>query len=442
MKNFILILLSAVLLLAACQNNQSNREDGENPVKIKVLIWDKQTFFNQYETLFLSNHPDIDLEVVSLKDFKDPILNIETILKDEEPDVAVLDMAQYRMLSDEGKLTPLSVFIEKDEFDLSKLSPAIIDYLKDEEGELYGLSPTFEATALYYNKGLFEKYGIPLPQDEISWEEIFRLARRFPQSMDDNGSSPLYGLSGNELSSPLLTALRIGESAGLSFYSKKKFILNTEPWIRTFQQVIDCQQASGCIYKEDSDRADDKGGYYLRQFPFLRGSSAMAIETNKLMEILDREEFQHLDWGVTIPLQAGRQKIGNGVKMKEIFAIPAASGRKEEAWAFIKYINGEDYAKLLKRTSKDLPVRVPVEDSMDSNMAIFYRLDQIINTNLDLLRKLPEPLIYKIDGLFERSFADVFTGSLTVAEALERFERELQLEHDAIMDEENGKTAN
>ncbi|MDG0873339.1 extracellular solute-binding protein [Paenibacillus thiaminolyticus] len=45
---------------------------------------------------------------------------------------------------------------------------------------MYGLSPTFVSSAVYYNKDLFEQYGVTPPQDKMTWEQLLDLAARFP----------------------------------------------------------------------------------------------------------------------------------------------------------------------------------------------------------------------------------------------------------------------
>jgi len=60
-------------------------------------------------------------------------------------------------------------------------------------GKLYGLAPTFNSKALFYNVDLFGEYGIDPPTDSMSWEEVLNLARRFPK--DGDPETKAYGLT-------------------------------------------------------------------------------------------------------------------------------------------------------------------------------------------------------------------------------------------------------
>lgn len=94
-------------------------------------------------------------------------------IKREQPDVLLLEAEQYERYIEEGLLMELDTFIHKDNYDLQSIYPAIIELLQEKgNGKIYGLSPRFYETAVFYNKTLFEKYGITPPQDKMTWAEL------------------------------------------------------------------------------------------------------------------------------------------------------------------------------------------------------------------------------------------------------------------------------
>ena len=83
---------------------------------------------------------------------------------------------------------------EDEKFNKETLIPGLLDYMKEMGGgKLYGLSPSFYSQVIFYNKDMFNKYGIPLPEDRMSWEKVFELAQRFPT--DGAKDKRVYGLS-------------------------------------------------------------------------------------------------------------------------------------------------------------------------------------------------------------------------------------------------------
>ena len=90
----------------------------------------------------------------------------------------------------------MDTYIEKDKYNLEGIYPGLIDMLKEIGGsKLYGLSPSFYGNAVLYNKDLFNKYGVDLPHDGMSWQDILDLARRFPTEGDEK--TRVYGYGDN-----------------------------------------------------------------------------------------------------------------------------------------------------------------------------------------------------------------------------------------------------
>jgi hypothetical protein len=83
-------------------------------------------------------------------------------------------------------LYELDAAIEQDsEFSLEGILPGAIQKMRSMgDGKLYDLAPTFSSDAIFYNKKLFEEYGVPLPQDGMIWNDLLLLAERFLADFD------------------------------------------------------------------------------------------------------------------------------------------------------------------------------------------------------------------------------------------------------------------
>lgn len=72
--------------------------------------------------------------------------------------------------------------IKANNYSLDRFNPSFMNEILDiggNTGAIYGLplSP-YLPTVLYYNKDLFEKFGVPYPKDGMSWDELYELARK------------------------------------------------------------------------------------------------------------------------------------------------------------------------------------------------------------------------------------------------------------------------
>lgn len=80
-------------------------------------------------------------------------------------------------------MTPL---IEKHDVDLSGLDQVAMDYIRTaSEGELWALPLYSDTLVLYYNKELFDKFGVDYPEDGMTWDELSSLAERMTRNEDD-----------------------------------------------------------------------------------------------------------------------------------------------------------------------------------------------------------------------------------------------------------------
>ncbi|NTU81708.1 MAG: sugar ABC transporter substrate-binding protein [Chloroflexales bacterium] len=66
-------------------------------------------------------------------------------------------------------------------------------------GSQYLLPKDFTPLAVYYNKKLFDQYGVPYPQPGWSWDDFLRTAQALTKDTDGDGTTDLWGvqLTGN-----------------------------------------------------------------------------------------------------------------------------------------------------------------------------------------------------------------------------------------------------
>lgn len=434
------LILTLFVFLMGCQLQQVKEQEN---VTLKVLTFNEQTFRQTYGNFFIATHPNYTLEVISilesLKANTDITKTIEELIIKESPDVIAVTMESYSVLSDKGKLSSLEDHIKKDKFDLTTYSPAVIDYLRDEQDQLRGLASTFVGKALYYNKQLFDQNGMTYPNDNITWNEVFEIAQQFPNARDQENKQ--VGLYYKNQYTPFMMALTIGEGSGLSLYNKDKltFTLSSPSWEKVFDNVTNCFKNQACydesqIVKNGSKEISEmeRGNY-----PFLAGNIAMAIDESTLYQTLVKykDTKDHFDWGIaSFPVSSENPDMGNGIYLNDIFAIPANSQKVGRAWEFIKYVSGNNYAKILPQINTyELPARMNPE-MQDKELAAFYNVKRINNKLINQFRELPLPLISKLDEISPQYMSDIIAEKLSVQESLKLMEDELHATLNQITD--------
>lgn len=143
----------------------------------------------------------------------------ELVARGEIPDIMrVLNSRLQTTYLNLGLGYDISELIKKYNYDITRFEPIFISSLIEtgKTGELYGLPvPPYFVRVLYYNKELFERFGVEPPQDGMNWDDIYGLASRMSRTdggVAYRGFSMNIGTlaSYNEFSAPILDPVQDG----------------------------------------------------------------------------------------------------------------------------------------------------------------------------------------------------------------------------------------
>jgi len=441
-----------VVGVAAGCTGGGNETTNQEKTAIKVMHYNESSFYQQYGMLFSALYPDIEIEVIPTstvvyEEGKDMQKAMEDFIAEQKPDVLMIGGTDYARMASEGKLYNLETFIQKDKFDLEGIAPSILDYIKQQsDGILYGLAPDFHSQALFYNKDMFEKYGVTPPTDRMSWEEVLQLAARFPT--DGSGDDRVYGLKVGYQMELHQMAMMLGSMKGLNYVNPTtmQLTINSDSWKKTFETANKAIE-SGSLYVEDPNGGGFSGSYedYLLRDAFIGEKVAMAIESNYVIEQIKEAKTRLKDKGVknwdivTVPVDPQTPDESTAMSVGQIFAIAANSANAEGAWKFLSYINGDEFARVTsKLRNGSFPSRMKyIESEQGLNMAAFYSLKPRTNDMYKDFDKLPREFYMKFDALTQEELQAVKDGRATIAEALDN----LQAKGQKLLTEESEKAA-
>ncbi|QJD83921.1 ABC transporter substrate-binding protein [Cohnella herbarum] len=408
-------------------------------VTLKVVYYDQNMFNRDYGELFASRYPNIDVEVLPITYYSNPQNNgvdsISQYIITNQPDVVLLRDIDLITLSQKKELVNLSFLIKEEKYDLSTMLPSVIDLIRKlGDGDIYGLAPTFENTALFYNKDIFDKAGIDYPVDNMTWKDVLLLSQRF------NGNESAYGFYKGKNSSLFNFVIkRIGYLSGINFYNAKdkKITLNTAFWKSIFEQVIegyhnkslflDTNQEIKSRYKF-SDEVDIVYGSNL----FVKGKAAMTIDSIALASDIEKAQqalknITPMNWAVvTMPVDPLNPDETTALHLNQIFSINAKSQNIEAAWELIKFINGEEWAKLKSKSSSVLLTRFEnMKEMYGHDIEAFYKLKP--NGKFYNSDGLPDAFHKEFNALGNEEILKVIQGTSTLEDALIEIEKNGQV---------------
>ncbi|GGH26114.1 ABC transporter substrate-binding protein [Paenibacillus segetis] len=454
LRKVLTVSLTATLalgLLAGCNSGKAPEGKEEKVLRIGMMYGgsDDSYFRQQYTDIYEFTHQNIKIEIVPAIDQSqyryndgtepyvqpDYLESMKKLLTGSNPvDIVVADTGTLKQLIQENTLKQLDPMIQEDKFDTADFVPAVIDGIKDlGDGKLYALTPTFSASALYYNKKMFTDAGIDLPTDKMTWDDIFNIARRLAKG---EGKDRVYGFSFNRYkgSDPFWDMqYSYSNALQLRTFDEKaeNMTVNSPQWVKIWETIS--KLAKDKIIPDNSNQmGSDEPWTAISSDMFLSGKVAMTIgESNYVNEIADAnnnaakiKNFTPIDWDVvTVPIHPEKPDIGGNIYLNNTFSINSSAPNPETAWDFIKFIGSEEWAKLRSRASTyEMVARktyIQPKQGLDYNIQAFYLLKPFPPSNPKDDKLMSEkPGLYSITNSGRTFFQEVLDNKKTPEEAL------------------------
>jgi len=171
----------------------------ETPSEVQLVYQDWRTEWfplmaQQMLEQFHSTHPNVRVFYVP-----DPVDVEESLLEDMKagvaPDVFAACCSFFPILAQEDQTLDLRPYIESelDQETIQDWDPVQYQALQKRNGEQYGLPKYHGALALFYNKDLFDEYGVDYPDGSWDHDDYLEAMKLLTHDRDGDGHIDLWG---------------------------------------------------------------------------------------------------------------------------------------------------------------------------------------------------------------------------------------------------------
>ncbi|RKN83831.1 ABC transporter substrate-binding protein [Paenibacillus ginsengarvi] len=247
-----------------------------------------------------------------------------------------------RNLEDSKLQYDILPLIQKYKYDLNRLNPGLVSVAKAlAHGGMNSLPVFVPPSAIYYNKDIFDKFGVAYPKDNMTWDDLYEISKKLTRT---ESGMPYLGLTApvgtliplNPLSLPLVDPA--SEKANFQTDAWKSFITN---FSRNFT-------LSG--YDNDL-KALDVGRQ--RDFFFKEQRAAMWISLTNLHK--QPEITRALNWDIAA-LPTFKEAPGVGPQAyPTLFSIMPLTTHPDDAFEAIAYLTSDEFQMQQSRAGTLLP---------------------------------------------------------------------------------------
>ena len=361
-KKITAMLLAAVMALSAAALTacgQSGGGSSDGPVSLTLSLWDEAQLPVIQENVdsFNAAHEgeiEVTIEQIPWDTYWTKLdASLET---NEAPDVFWMNTYAQKYV-DAGLLEPLDSYIEADGLDMSAYAQGRVQAF-NLGGSQYALPKGLDAVVVALNIELFTRYGVELPQDGWTWDDMRAIATELKDAIAAAGGSEypivmeldaqpswmnfLYQNGGNYLNED-------GTVCGIALPESKDAV----------QQVVDLM-ANGQMAPY-SVLTETKGTDL-----FISGQAAMVFIGSWKSSVL--EESSLAQAGSIQLIQMPAMAVHNKTCMGGLgYVMSSNCENKDAAWEFIKYITGEEAMTHEAEAGIDIPAYLSAQSAYVTN---------------------------------------------------------------------------
>ena len=418
MKKALALVLTAILVLSVFAGCGSKKT---GPVELTLQLWDEaqQPVIQENVDKFNAAHEGeihVTIEQIPWGTYWTKLdASLET---DEAPDVFWMNVYVYKY-ADAGLLEPLDAYIKKDNFDTGIYAQGRLNAY-NLSGVQYALPKGLDTVAVALNTEIFSRYGVDLPEEGWTWDDMRAIATQLKDAIAAAGGSEypivmeldaqpswmnfLYQNGGYFLSDD-------GKTTGVAEAASKDAV----------QQVVDLmdngQMAPYSVLSET--KGTDLFISGQAGIVFIGSWKASVLENSSLAQEGNIQLIQ-------MPKMAENNSCGMGGLG---YVMSSRCENKDAAWELIKYITGPEAEAYEAEKGIDIPACLSAQSAYVAN---FKNINAQVFMDASATGfAYPSNGNFDWTGYVNDAMAEAFSGTKTVSDALDNGAAQAQ----AVLDE-------
>lgn len=381
----LVLVLSAVALASACGSSPeasppepgdsssasspaASESSSDSPESVQFLTSGAPEELAAFRTLieaYEASVPGAQVQLVEASDSDDLITRLSTSTAGgEPPDLFLMNYRLYGQLAAKDVIEPLDERISSSSvIDESDYYPTAMEAFRW-QGEQLCIPQNISSLAVYYNRDLFEQYGVAEPEPGWTWNDMVAIARALTRDANgavvsgtetEGGPSPVavYGLGVEP--SIIRLAPFVWSNGGEVVddpLRPTRFTLDTPEAREALKNLVDLRIAYGVVPTDEDVEAEDD------ESRFLNGRLGMLMSSRRVTATF--RASAEFDWDVaSLPVYDEPANILHS----DAYCITTGSEHKDDAWRFLEYAVSAEGQRVIAATGRTVPSHIGVAES-------------------------------------------------------------------------------
>jgi multiple sugar transport system substrate-binding protein len=360
-KRLMLILLSVLTLVLQISAQESGRSADFTGRSITFVTVQPHAVASRYLASLFEEETGATVQVVDVP--YDTIASqalLDVVSGAGVYDVIEIWYPSLGLLASEGVLVDLTEWYEEkaDVIDAEDFAPTITDPYTLWDGRRWAVPYDGDTHILFYNRTLFERFGIEQPP--VTWDDYERICRAITEAGQAEG---IYGCAIMGAQIPLILigtfANRLGGFGGSFLDENGNPVINSPEAVQALEALI--RQAEFALPTPSATAFDEAIG------AFVTGRVAMMEFWTDLGQISDNPEGSDIigEWGA-VPMLVAKEGMESAPALNAGFSVGISTLAKdtELAFAFLEFIARPDVNVRINTVTGGLdPTRISTFDN-------------------------------------------------------------------------------
>ncbi|MBD2862038.1 ABC transporter substrate-binding protein [Paenibacillus oceani] len=264
----------------------------------------------------------------------------ELIAAGDTPDIVFTWNGDLGLFKELGLLEDMSGLALKHGVDINRFEPVVLDAIRSMSNnkELAALPFAVNFNALYYNKDIFDKFGVAYPKDGLTWEELIPMAEKLSRIEDGTTYRGLDPENINRMSMPLSLTMVDAKT--------NKASVNNEGW----KSVFELAKRIWSIPNNKPGTLNATG-----RTQFMNDKNVAMLPVQNILNLgLEAAAAKGLNWDMAqYPSYKNSPNVYGHVDT-HIFSVTKPSKYKDQAMQVISVITSDEVQLLSTRTTARL----------------------------------------------------------------------------------------